>query len=169
LTIIKVFINITGMNELDKYYFFWGGPFSNWTPSEFEVDGLTFNCGEQYMMYVKAITFGDKGTAQQIMEATSPRDQKKLGRQVRNYDDKVWAEVRFEKFKKGLIEKYKLPKFNKFLEERKDKIIVEASPYDRIWGIGYHQDDANLLENKEKWGQNLLGKCIMDIAKELFD
>ena len=120
-------------------------------------------------MYVKAMTFGDKGTAQQIMEATSPRDQKALGRQVQNYDDKVWAEVRYEAVKKGLMEKYKLPKFNIFLEGKKDKIIVEASPYDRVWGIGFHEDDGEILEKKKKWGQNLLGKCIMDIAKELFD
>jgi len=158
------------MNEFDKYHFFWGGPFSNWTPSEFVVDGLTFNCGEQYMMYEKAMTFGDKRTAQLIMESPSPRDQKKLGRQVRNYDDKVWEQVRFKKVKKGLMEKYKQdPFFNNYLKERKDKIIVEASPYDAIWGIGLSENDPNILEKKEKWGQNLLGKCIMEIADELFD
>ena len=157
------------MNEFEKYYFFWGGPFSNWTPSVFEVDGRQFNCGEQFMMFEKAMTFNDEVSADLIIEAISPRDQKALGRQVRNYDDKIWAEVRFEKVKRGLLEKYKIPKFNKFLYERKDKIIVEASPYDRIWGIGYHQDDENILNEKDKWGENLLGKCIMDIAKELFD
>ena len=158
------------MNEFDKYEFFWGGPFSNWYPSNFTVDGKTFNCGEQFMMYEKAMTFGDIKTAEEIMSTNNPRDQKKLGRQVKNYDNKVWAEVRFEKVKRGLKEKYAQDDFFKnYLKDRKDKIIVEASPYDRIWGIGYRQNDPNILDQKENWGENLLGKCIMDIAKELFD
>ena len=158
------------MDKLDLYDFFWGGPFSNWYPSNFVVDGKTFNCGEQYMMYVKAMTFGDTEIAEEVMNTKNPRDQKKLGRKVRNYDDKVWAEVRFEKVKKGLKEKYAQdPFFKNYLEERKDKIIVEASPYDAIWGIGLSENDPNILEKKEKWGQNLLGKCIMEIADELFD
>ena len=158
------------MDKLDLYDFFWGGPFSNWYPSNFVVDGKTFNCGEQFMMYTKAMTFGDKEIAEEIMNTSNPRDQKKLGRQVRNYDDKVWEQVRFKKVKKGLMEKYKQdPFFNKYLKERKDKIIVEASPYDAIWGIGLSENDPNILEKKEKWGQNLLGKCIMEIADELFD
>ncbi len=158
------------MDKLDLYDFFWGGPFSNWYPSNFVVDGKTFNCGEQFMMYTKAMTFGDKEIAEEIMNTSNPRDQKKLGRQVRNYDDKVWEQVRFKKVKKGLMEKYKQdPFFNNYLKERKDKIIVEASPYDAIWGIGLSENDPNILEKKEKWGQNLLGKCIMEIADELFD
>jgi ribA/ribD-fused uncharacterized protein len=157
------------MNEFDKYDFFWGGPFSNWYPSNFIVDGITFNCGEQFMMYEKAMTFGDIKTAKEIMSTNNPSAQKALGRKVKNYDDKVWAEVRFEKVKRGLLEKYKIEPFYSYLKERKDKIIVEASPYDRIWGIGYDENDPKILEEKDKWGENLLGKCIMEIAKELFN
>ena len=158
------------MDKLDLYDFFWGGPFSNWYPSNFVVDGRRFNCGEQFMMFEKAMTFEDEITANEIMETSNPRDQKKLGRKVRNYDDKVWSEVRYEKVKRGLLEKYKQdPFFYNYLKERKDKIIVEASPYDRIWGIGFGENDPDLLEKKDKWGLNLLGRCIMEIADELFD
>ena len=158
------------MDKLDLYDFFWGGPFSNWYPSNFVVEGRRFNCGEQFMMFEKAMTFEDEITANVIMETSNPRDQKKLGRKVRNYDDKVWSEVRYEKVKRGLLEKYKQdPFFYNYLKERKDKIIVEASPYDRIWGIGFGENDPDLLEKKDKWGLNLLGRCIMEIADELFD
>jgi len=158
------------MNEFDKYDFFWGGPFSNWYPSNFVVDGVKFNCGEQFMMYTKAKTFGDEESAELIMNTQNPRDQKKLGRKVKNYDNDKWAEVRYDVVKRGLLEKYRQdPFFYNYLKERKDLIIVEASPYDAIWGIGYGENDPNILEEKDKWGENLLGKCIMDIAKELFD
>jgi ribA/ribD-fused uncharacterized protein len=152
----------------NKYEFFWGGMFSNWYPSTFVVDGITFNCGEQFMMYEKAMTFGDKGTAKLIMETNNPSIQKELGRQVQNYDDSIWAKVRYEKVKRGLLEKFKQEPFYSYLKERKDMIIVEASPYDRIWGIGYHENSRYILKEKDKWGENLLGKCIMEIAKELF-
>ena len=157
------------MIDKSKYDLFWGGYFSNWCPSEFVVDGITFNCGEQYMMYMKAMTFGDEKSAKKIMATPSPIEQKAYGRKVKNYDDKVWSEIRYETVKRGLLEKYKVEPFYSYLKERKDMIIVEASPYDAIWGIGYGEYDENLWVNMDKWGENLLGKCIMDIAKELFD
>jgi hypothetical protein len=158
------------MENKEMYDFFWGGPFSNWYPSKFSVDGVTFNCGEQYMMYMKAITFEDHEIAKQIMKTDDPAKQKALGRLVKNYDDNYWSVIRFDLVKKGLIEKFKQnPELKKYLLDRKDKIIVEASPYDRIWGIGYDQYDPNILEQKDNWGQNLLGKVLMLVARELSD
>ena len=156
------------MDEYNKYDFFWGGPFSNWYPSIFIVDGREYNCGEQFMMYWKAMTFDDKETAKKIMALSNPRDQKALGRKVKNYNDNVWAKVRFAIVKRGLKEKFlQNPELKKYLLDRKDKIIVEASPYNRIWGIGYGVTDPNILKEKDKWGENLLGKMLMKIAKEL--
>lgn len=155
--------------ETETHVFFWGGFFSNWYPSNFIVDGIRFNCGEQFMMYEKAMTFNDKEMAEKILATDNPREQKLLGREVKNYDDKVWSEVRFEKVKRGLMEKYKEEPFRSFLKERKDKIIIEASPSDRIWGVGFAPNDPNILNKEDQWGQNLLGKCIMEVAQELFD
>lgn len=152
----------------NKYDFFWGDYFSNWYPSGFIVDYITFNCGEQYMMYHKAMTFDDDETADKIMRTDDPSTQKKYGRQVQGYDDKVWSEVRYELVKKGLVQKFmQNPEMKQYLLDRKDKIIVEASPYDRIWGIGYHENDDNILDEIDNWGENLLGKMLMEIAQEL--
>jgi ribA/ribD-fused uncharacterized protein len=89
-----------------KYKFFWGGIFSNWYISDFIVDGITYNCGEQYMMYQKAIFFNDIKTANKILEEVVPNEQKKLGRQVKNYSDSKWSKVRYDIVKKGLKEKF---------------------------------------------------------------
>jgi len=153
-------------NELDKkYYFFWGGPFSNWHPSWFDVDGIDFNCGEQYFMYVKAMTFGDTETADKILKETEPRKQKALGRQVKNFDPEMWDDVCYELIKKGLRAKFlQNPDLYAELISHKDELIVEASPQDRMWGIGFSKFDA--LANKDNWGKNLLGKILTTLAWE---
>ena len=71
---------------MDKYKFFWSGPFSNWHPSIFVVDGIEYNCGEQYMMHMKALHFNDAASAEKIMKSKDPKQQKYLGRNVRNFD-----------------------------------------------------------------------------------
>lgn len=160
------------INEIegDEYFFFWDGPFSNWHPSPFEIDGITFNCGEQFMMYEKAMTFNDLEMAHKILNTPYPRDQKALGRKVRGYDNEVWSKVRYNVVKRGLVEKFRQnDDLREFLFSKRDKIIVEASPYDRIWGIGYGEFDPQLLEEKEHWGENLLGKLCNEIADELWD
>lgn len=157
------------METRDKYFFFWGGEFSNWHYSPFVIDGMEFNCGEQYMMYHKAKFFGDEESMQKIMETESPMEQKKLGRKVKNFDAEKWRAVCYDIVKRGLREKYRQDEASReCLAMYKDKIIVEASPYDRIWGIGYAENDVNILKEKDNWGENLLGKIIMDIAKEMY-
>lgn len=147
------------------YSFFWGGIFSNWCPSNFVVDGIKYNCGEQYMMYQKAITFNDLENAQKILETNSPRIQKAIGRVIKNFDQKKWDEVKYELVKKGLREKFNQnPQYKRFLLNHKDCIIVEASPEDRIWGIGYDEFEAE--HHMDDWGENLLGKILTELANE---
>lgn len=151
-----------------NYKFFLKGEFSNWFPSIFIADGVTYNCGEQYMMHQKAMWFNDIDVARKIMNSSSPSDQKKLGRKVKNYIDDVWNSVRYEVVKKGLREKFSQnPNFKNLMYRYKDYILVEANPKDRIWGIGYSDYDA--LNNIDDWGQNLLGKMLNEISKEFFD
>lgn len=148
-----------------KYTFFWNGIFSNWHKSIFEVDGITFTSGEQFMMYKKAMLFNDIETADKIMNEEYPRKQKALGRQVKNFNAKIWSDVCYNIIKDGLREKFNQnPEMKKYLISCKDTIIVEASPEDRIWGIGYGEREA--LENIDDWGQNLLGKICTELANE---
>ncbi|MGB4817632.1 MAG: NADAR family protein [Saprospiraceae bacterium] len=148
-----------------KYYFFFGGMFSNWFPSYFTVDGILYNCGEQYMMYQKAVLFGDKESAKQIMCERDPAWQKQLGRKVKGFDKAEWDKVKYDIVKKGLREKFfQNPGCKDLLNACKDRIIVEASPTDRIWGIGYYAKDA--MKNRANWGENLLGKILTELANE---
>ena len=149
-----------------NYHFFWGGIFSNWYISDFEVDGVVYDCGEQYMMHMKALTFKDYKTADEIMEECVPSEQKKLGRKVKNYNDAVWNKVRYDLVKKGLREKFtQNPESKKHLLNFKNRQLVEASPFDRIWGIGYNSQDA--IANIDNWGENLLGKMLTELAQEI--
>lgn len=149
-----------------KYKFFWGGVFSNWYPSKFTVDNIEYNCGEQYMMYQKAMLFNDKGIANEIMNTIIPKCQKSLGKQVKNFDSVTWDKYKYPLVKKGLREKFKQnPILKEELLKYKRYEIVESSPFDRIWGIGYSENDA--LNNIENWGENLLGKILTELCEEL--
>jgi len=149
-----------------KYTFFWQNrsPFSNWYPSKFTWGGTEFTRGEQYMMYRKARMFGDNEIAYKIMETDDPKTQKDLGRLVKNYDDKVWSEYRFDIMVDGLFEKFnQIPKLKQALLDTGDTILAEASPYDLVWGIGWLATDPQ-AQDQEKWrGQNLLGKVLMKV------
>lgn len=153
-------------NMATKYKFFWGGEFSNWYPSEFTVDDVTFNCGEQFMMYQKAILFNDQEIASKILEESHPAYQKAFGRKVKNFDPKMWDSVKYDIVKKGLREKFtQNPDLKKCLLDLKGYSFVEASPEDRVWGIGYRASDA--LSNIHHWGENLLGKILTELSQEI--
>lgn len=149
-----------------KYTFFWNGPFSNWHPSNFTYHEYTYNCAEQYMMHAKALYFGDLETAKKILQEDSPREQKALGRQVSNFKAEEWSEVCESIVYVGLKAKFEQnPDLLKKLKETGDTLLVEASPFDRIWGIGY--DSKNALDNIDNWGKNLLGKLLTQLRKDL--
>ena len=148
---------------------------SNFWKTDFEWEAFgekhRFFCTEQAFMWAKAKTFGDEEIAKAILaEKSDPMTCKSLGRAVNGYDDKTWDKVRYgfmhdvnyAKYTQDLVLKAKLldPKFN-------GKTFVEASPIDRIWGIGLAQDDKN-ADNEKKWrGQNLLGKAITQVRNEI--
>lgn len=149
-----------------KYKFFWNGIFSNWYQSFFKVDGVEYNCGEQYMMYQKALTFEDVDMSKRILKEYSPKKQKQLGRKIKGFDSVEWNLVKFKLVKKGLYEK-----FNQNIELKKQLLkykgfeFVEALPYDRIWGIGF--EDYEAIENINDWGENLLGEILTELSLEL--
>lgn len=151
-----------------KYKFFWNSDsyFSNFYKCKFTVNGITFNCGEQYMMYKKAMLFGDRQIANRIMNESSPAEQKRLGREVRKFDYFVWDKVKKDIVKEGLYHKFtQNPKLKEYLIKHKGYVIVESSPYDRIWGIGYQEQNA--IDNINNWGQNILGEILTELSQEI--
>ena len=153
-----------------KFTFFWGSdsPFSNWYMSSFIHEGREYNCSEQYMMYKKAMLFKDFDVADMIMEQAHPRKQKFLGRQVRGFDEHIWMAKCEDIMVPGLVSKFLQDTYclNTILDSG-DSILVEASPYDKIWGIGMAEDDPRAT-NPSKWeGKNLLGKVLMRVRDEI--
>jgi ribA/ribD-fused uncharacterized protein len=156
------------MNITDKYVFFWNGPFSQWTIANMEIDGYIYNSCEQYMMHQKALTFGDEEIANLIMQELNPREQQKYGRQIKNFDKNVWDSVCLSIVYKGNLAKFtQNPELKHELLSTGDRIIVEASPLDKIWGIGMGENEPG-NENPENWkGLNLLGLAIMLVRNQL--
>lgn len=150
----------------EDYYFFWGGIFSNWFLSPFTHKDVVFNCGEQMMMWEKAMLMGDIETANEILHTVSPKEVKQLGRQVRNFNQGLWDVYKYNLVKEGLRSKFSQnPKLRSELKKREGRVFVEASPWDRIWGIGFSVENA--LKNKNRWGENLLGKILTELSKEI--
>jgi ribA/ribD-fused uncharacterized protein len=154
---------------MSNYVFFWGGPFSQWTKSPFTIDGVTFNTCEQYMMYKKAMLFNDNASAQAIMANSNPREQKMLGRKVSNFDDAEWMKHAYQYVVEGNRAKFEQnADLRAELAATKGKLIVEASPYDKRWGIGMEEGDEG-IENSDNWqGENLLGKAVTQVRMEMF-
>ncbi|SMR62021.1 unnamed protein product [Zymoseptoria tritici ST99CH_1E4] len=140
-----------------------------------------FTSAEQWMMYHKALLFNDQDTAALILKTTSPRKQKGLGAKVMGFDDAKWAEAR-----EGIVERGNVLKFGQAtdvsgigMDERREAValkglllgtgereLAEASPFDRVWGIGYREEEAGKVE-RGKWGENLLGKVLMRVRERL--
>lgn len=144
------------------------GYLSNWYLSEFTVDDITFSSMEQYMMYEKAILFHDQETAKKILQTDNVAEIKALGRTVQNFDDTVWGQSREEIVYKGVFEKFRQnPELRKRLERTGEEVIAECAVKDRIWGIGLSMKDEDRF-CVDRWkGQNLLGKILMDVRKDI--
>jgi ribA/ribD-fused uncharacterized protein len=120
------------------------------------------------MMYQKAILFGDTNIARAILSTDNPKEQKDLGRMVSNYNDEIWAAKRVDIMVAGLFEKFNQnPRLKEALLNTGDTIIVEASPVDRIWGIGLAEDHPDALDQTKWRGQNLLGVVLMRVRDEI--
>ena len=137
------------------------GEFSNWYLCDFSYAGQDFISSEQALMWSKAKMFGDEEVAEKILQTTDQGQIKKLGRQVKNYDDKKWADTRYDIMVAILHEKFSQnTELEAVLLSTVGAELYEASPYDRIWGIGSISTDCIN-------GQNLLGKALMQIRKHI--
>jgi ribA/ribD-fused uncharacterized protein len=152
----------------DNYVLFWNGHFSNWYPASFTLNGNKFNCAEQYMMYMKAKTFNDQASADKIMAAINPGEQKRLGKAVANFVESEWDKVKEQIVYDACLAKYEQNKdIHNLLLETGNLILVEASPYDTIWGIGLSEDDSRATDESQWKGLNLLGIALMKVRDTL--
>ncbi len=153
-----------------KYEFFWRSesPFSQFFSCQYILNQKEFNCAEQGMMYGKAVLFKDHEIAKKILECDDPTKMKKLGRIVKNFDQETWEQNR-----ETIVYENNMAKFsqNPYLKEALfatgDRKLVEASPFDTIWGIGLGKDNPKAQSSKTWRGLNLLGKILTRVKHDL--
>lgn len=142
--------------------------FSQWYSAPFSDGGNSFATAEHYMMFGKAQLFGDRSTAAKILEDPRPAVAKKLGRGVRDFDEARWAAARFDLIVAGNVLKFgQHPALRSFLINTGDTVLVEASPTDRVWGIGLAATDERASNPREWNGLNLLGFALMQARETL--
>ena len=172
----------------DDYIFFWKvdkphGWASQWYYSPFKariqlrldatttIDSkkeLEFLTTEHWMMACKALVFDDLEVFQEVLDSSAEdmKAVKALGRKVHNFDDTVWKQVREEIVLAGNVHKFRQNgELREELFGTGEKMIVEASPRDRIWGVGFGEKRA--LDVVDRWGLNLLGKALMETRRIL--
>lgn len=162
------------MKITDTHIYFYSGKeiYSNWysSPAQFfdKSSWLVFANTEQHFMWSKATFFGDSETACKIAKETDARSVKEYGREVKDYDEKKWECVRlgfmtyanYLKFSQNEL-------FKDQLLSTDNKILVEASRTDKIWGVGLTEDDPLILDEKNWKGRNLLGVALMNVRNLL--
>jgi ribA/ribD-fused uncharacterized protein len=169
----------------EKFHFFWEtkSPFSQWFKANFtapalDLNGnglpedfsgeLSFSSAEQFMMLHKALLFDDFESARAIYRTKNVRDQKALGRGIRNFEDAKWKSYRSLIVYRGNREKFSQ---NAALQNEliltQGMSLVESAPDDAVWGIGLAKEDPRAW-NRETWlGSNLLGEILTHLRIEL--
>ena len=141
---------------------------SNMAPAPFTAtDGMRYEHVEQYMHYHKAKTFGDESIAAEILAETDPKAIMKLGRKVAGFNENTWSNRSEKVVEEGCFYKFSQnAEMGAFLLSTEEIELVESSPYDRIWGIGFSRQDAP-SKPREAWEKNLLGKVLMRVRQRL--
>ncbi len=162
-----------------KYLHFWGhrplpdgrvgaSCLSQWWPSPFTVDGVEYATAEHWMMAEKARLFGDAEAERGVLGAGHPSVAKKAGRLVRGFDDAIWERERFRIVVEGSVHKFGADEdLREFLLGTGDRVLVEASPVDRVWGIGLAAGDEGAGDPGRWRGPNLLGFALMEARERL--
>jgi len=152
----------------DKYFFFWKHRLSQWHIVNFTAGSYTYNCCEQYMMHLKAVLMRDPETAAEIMNEKNPYNHQTLGRKIKNFNQEVWDMNKYSVVLTGNRARFtQSAECRELLLATGDKILVEASPYDKVWGIAMGVNDPDILDETKWRGQNLLGKVLTQVREEL--
>lgn len=159
----------SSLRETDTHVFFWGSYLSNFYEAPFKDEvGQLYYTSEQYFMAQKAIVFNDSKILNQILQKREPLACKRLGKLVNNFSVPIWDQQKYQIMVKACTLKFSQnSKLLKDLLNTGSKTLVEASPYDTIWGIGLKWDDERVLDPNNWRGQNLLGKALMDVREIL--
>ncbi|MFF4700308.1 NADAR family protein [Streptomyces chattanoogensis] len=170
---------VTAAGKRVKYVHFWGhrpqrdgsigaSCFSQWWPSPFTADGVTYATAEHWMMAGKARLFADEEAERRAIAAGHPKQAKDIGRTVRGFDDAVWQQHRFRLVVEGNLHKFgQAAALRRFLLGTGSRVLVEASPLDRVWGIGLAADDERAQDPARWRGLNLLGFALMEVRQRL--
>lgn len=162
-----------------KWLMFWGhqpqadgsvgkGCLSQWWPCSFTVEGVEYASAEHWMMAAKARLFGDEEALARILAARTPAEAKNLGRLLLGFDEALWAARRFELVVAGNMAKFgQDPALRDFLTGTANRVLVEASPRDRIWGIGLGAANERATDPARWPGLNLLGFALMETRDQL--
>ena len=171
-------INHLNAKHSVKFLFFWGHTvkgngvckacLSQWYDSPFEADGVLYQTAEHYMMAQKAKLFHDEKAYQRILACKSPKAAKAIGREIVDFSEAVWLEHRFDIVVAGNLAKFShYPELRQYLLNTNNRVLVEASPVDTIWGVGLAADHPE-IENPRQWrGLNLLGFVLMQVRNRL--
>jgi ribA/ribD-fused uncharacterized protein len=144
------------------------GCLSQWWPVMFTVDGVSIPSAEHWMMAEKARLFGDADALAAVLDAASPGAAKAAGRKVRGFDENRWTAARYDIVVAGNLAKFgQHPDLRDFLLSTGRKVLVEASPFDRIWGIGIAATHPDASRPSQWRGLNLLGFALMDVRERL--
>lgn len=156
------------------FVFFWKeralepGCLSQWWPAPFVVDGVSFPTAEHWMMAGKARLFADAGALEKVLRAPTPAAAKSLGRAVRGYSEERWGAARYDIVVAGNEAKFaQNDDLRRFLASTGSRVLVEASPFDRVWGIGLSEDDERATAPSRWRGRNLLGFALMEVRERL--
>jgi len=171
-TIERMRAHFSEPTTYDRFTFFWQrfSVFSQWHPAVFRIAGVTYNCAEQYMMAAKARKFGDVDTLICILNADDPKKQKQLGRVVVDFDQDVWTKAARDYVYLGTWAKFSQnPGMKEALLATAGTTLVEASPYDSIWGIGLRSDDPRADDRSTWLGHNWLGEILTHVRDEFTD
>ena len=153
------------MKITDTHIYFYGSIFSNFFFLPITYEMQRFPTTEHAFMWKKAMTFGCLDIAQKIKEIPHPRGAKALGREIPNFNPRMWDSMSYDIMLE--VNRPKWTKLKDVLELTANRTIVEASPYDKIWGVGLSENDSRILDEANWQGKNLLGKVIMQLREEL--
>ncbi|KAG5192383.1 hypothetical protein JKP88DRAFT_271192 [Tribonema minus] len=147
---------------------FWQPPgfLVQWTPSPFQIAGVAYSCAEQWMMACKARLFNARDVLAQILATADPEQHKRLGRAVPNFNSELWERHSLQVVIHGNYAKFtQNAALRRELVDTGSRLLVEASPHDRVWGIGLAANDPKALDERRWRGTNKLGQALMVVRQ----
>ena len=156
------------VQETNTHIYFWGSVLSNFYPVKMKFAGIDFHTSEQLFMFLKAKYFNDQEMADMIAtRGQDPKDAKRFGRKVKGFNNEEWEDAREDMMHIACQRKFMNEDLFKQLLATGEKVLVEGSPVDKIWGVGLKYDSQEILDEENWNGLNLLGKVLMRVREDI--